>query len=96
LDEILGGGVPEYSFNLLAGGPGVGKTTLAQQMCFALATPDRPALYITVLGEPALKVLRYQQQFAFFDPTKVNRSLRFVSIPPAVLEAGWTTCSPKS
>ena len=88
LDEILGGGVPEYSFNLLAGGPGAGKTTLAQQMCFALATPDRPALYITVLGEPALKVLRYQQQFAFFDPTKVNRSLRFVSIPPAVLEAG--------
>ena len=27
LDEILGGGVPEYSFNLLAGGPGAGKTT---------------------------------------------------------------------
>lgn len=88
LNEILGGGLPEYSFNLIAGGPGAGKTTLAQQLCFALATPERPALYLTVLGEPPLKVLRYQQQFAFFDTAKINRSLRFVSIPSAVLEAG--------
>ncbi|HLE57614.1 MAG TPA: ATPase domain-containing protein, partial [Rhodothermia bacterium] len=29
LDVVLGGGLPEYSFNLLAGGPGSGKTTLA-------------------------------------------------------------------
>ena len=29
LDEILGGGLPEYSFNILAGAPGCGKTTLA-------------------------------------------------------------------
>ena len=56
LNEVLGGGLPEFSFNLLAGGPGAGKTTLVQQICFALATPDRPALYITVLGEPPLKL----------------------------------------
>ena len=36
-------------------------------MMFALATPERPALYFTVLGEPPLKMLRYQQQFDFFD-----------------------------
>lgn len=88
LNEVLGGGLPEFSFNLIAGGPGAGKTTLAQQMCFALATPERPALYITVLGEPPLKLLRYQQQFTFFDSTKVNSSIRFVSIPMAVLEKG--------
>ncbi len=52
LNEVLGGGLPEFSFNLLAGGPGAGKTTLVQQICFALATSERPALYITVLGEP--------------------------------------------
>ena len=34
---------------------------------FALATPERPAIYFTVLGEPPLKMLRYQQQFGFFD-----------------------------
>ena len=88
LNEVLGGGLPEFSFNLIAGGPGAGKTTLVQQMCFALATPERPALYITVLGEPPLKLLRYQQQFTFFDSTKVNSSIRFVSIPMAVLEKG--------
>lgn len=30
LDAVLGGGIPEYSFNLIAGEPGGGKTTLAQ------------------------------------------------------------------
>lgn len=29
LDPVLGGGVPEGSFNLVAGAPGTGKTTLA-------------------------------------------------------------------
>jgi len=52
LDEILGGGLPEFSFNLIAGAPGAGKTTLAQQIMFTLSGPDRPALYITVAGEP--------------------------------------------
>ena len=36
LDQILGGGLPEFSFNLIAGTPGAGKTTLAQQIMFAL------------------------------------------------------------
>lgn len=88
LNEVLGGGLPEFSFNLLAGGPGAGKTTLAQQICFHLATPERPALYVTVLGEPPLKLLRYQQQFAFFDAAKVNTSIRFVSVAHEILEAG--------
>ena len=80
LDEILGGGLPEYSFNVIAGPPGCGKTTLAHQIMFALATPDRPALYFTVLGEPPLKMLRYQQQFDYFDSTEINRSVRFVNL----------------
>ena len=42
LDAVLGGGVPEFSFNLIAGTPGAGKTTLVQQIMFALATPERP------------------------------------------------------
>ena len=80
LDEVLGGGLPEFSFNLIAGPPGCGKTTLAHQMMFALATPERPALYFTVLGEPPLKMLRYQQQFDFFDLDKLNRSIRFINL----------------
>ena len=80
LDEVLGGGLPEFSFNLIAGQPGCGKTTLAHQIMFALATPERPALYFTVLGEPPLKMLRYQQQFDFFDSAAINRSVRFVNL----------------
>jgi circadian clock protein KaiC len=80
LDTILGGGLPEFSFNLIAGAPGCGKTTLAQQMMFALATPQRPALYLTVLGESALKMLRYQQQFDFFVPGRVNECIHFINL----------------
>jgi circadian clock protein KaiC len=85
LDEILGGGLPEYSFNIIAGAPGGGKTTLAHQLMFANATPERPALYFTVLGEPAIKMLRYQQQFEFFDPAKLNTSIRFINLSEVVL-----------
>lgn len=80
LDEVLGGGLPEFSFNLIAGQPGCGKTTLAHQMMFTLATPERPALYFTVLGEPPIKMLRYQQQFEFFDNQAVNRSVHFINL----------------
>ncbi len=33
LDDILGGGIPEFSFNIIAGTPGCGKTTGASD-CF--------------------------------------------------------------
>jgi circadian clock protein KaiC len=85
LDQILGGGVPEFSFNVIAGAPGAGKTTLAQQIMFSLAGPDRPALYFTVVGEPALKMLRYQQQFSFFDMDRVGESVRYVNLSGEVV-----------
>jgi circadian clock protein KaiC len=80
LDRVLGGGLPELSFNLIAGPPGSGKTTLAHQIMFALATPERPALFFTVLGEPPMKMLRYQQQFDFFDSGKIGQAIRFVNL----------------
>ena len=85
LDEILGGGLPEYSFNLIAGTPGAGKTTLAHQIIFSNATPERPALYLTVLGEPPIKMLRYQQQMDYFDPDKVGESIHFVDLSEMAL-----------
>src|SRR5689334_1028014 len=88
LDDVLGGGLPELSFNLLAGGPGCGKTTFAHQIMFANATKERPALYFTVLGEPPLKMLRYQQQFEFFDADKVNDCIRFIHLGKDLLDGG--------
>ena len=86
LDEIVGGGLPEFSFNIIAGAPGSGKTTLAHQFVFANATPERPALYFTVLGESAIKMLRYQQQYTFFDPGMLPGSIRFINLSQVVLE----------
>jgi circadian clock protein KaiC len=86
LDELLGGGIPEFSFNLLAGTPGSGKTTMAHQIMFSLANPNRRALFFTVLGEPPLKMLRYQQQFPFFDVSKVNQSIKFVNLASDLLD----------
>ena len=80
LDAVLGGGLCEYSFNLIAGSPGAGKTTLVQQILFANATTKQSALYFTVLGEPTVKMMRYQQQFDFFDPSKVPSAIRFVNL----------------
>jgi circadian clock protein KaiC len=86
LDGLLGGGLPEFSFNLLAGTPGSGKATLAHQIMFSLANPDRRTLFFTVLGESPLKMLRYQQQFPFFDITKINHSIKFVNLAANLLD----------
>ena len=45
-----------------------------------MASCERPAIYFTVVGEPPLKMLRYQQQFDFFDSEKINRSIRFINL----------------
>jgi circadian clock protein KaiC len=76
----LGGGLTEFSFTLIAGAPGSGKTTLAHQIMFALANDQCRALFFTVLGEPPLKMLRYQQQFSFFDVAKVGTCIRYVNL----------------
>src|SRR3954471_9690401 len=85
LDDILGGGWPEYSFNLIVGDPGSGKTTLAHQFMFANASPERPAVYFTGLGEPTIRMLRYQQQFTFFDMSKLNGVIHFANLTDEAL-----------
>ena len=85
LDAVLGGTLPQYSFNIIAGSPGAGKTTLAQQIMFANATVERPALYFTVLGEPTLKMLRYQRRFSFFKPQMLGADVQFINLSAEVL-----------
>ena len=85
LNEVLGGGLPTFSFNLIAGGPGSGKTTLTMQLLFANATAARPGLFITLLGETSLKMLRYQQMFDFFDPGRIGSDVHFVNLSEEAL-----------
>jgi circadian clock protein KaiC len=89
LDEVLGGGIPEFSFNLIAGGPGCGKTTLGHQIMFANASPERKAVYFSVIGEPPIKMLRYQQQYDFFEASKIgDGSVRFIHLGDQAVEGG--------
>ncbi len=85
LDQVLGGGLPALSLNLVAGGPGAGKTTLSLQILFANATAARPGLFITLLGEPSLKMLRYQRLFDFFDHDRVGNDVHFLNLTEEAL-----------
>ncbi len=80
LDAILNGGVPTGSVTMIIGPPGAGKTILCLSMLFANASEERKALYFTTISEPPTKVLKYQQEFAFFDKEKFNTSVIFVDI----------------
>ncbi|MGH3026857.1 MAG: RAD55 family ATPase, partial [Gaiellaceae bacterium] len=57
LDLVLDGGLPGGSLVVLAGGPGTGKTILSQQICFANATPEHPAIFYTTFAEPHAKLI---------------------------------------
>ena len=57
---------------------------------FANATKEGSALYFTVLGESPLKMLRYQQQFSFFDSSKVNESIHFANLGDLALQGDLT------
>lgn len=52
---------------------------------FGLATRQRAPLHFTVLGEPPLKMLRYQQQYEFFDHAAVHRSVHFINLSDEAL-----------
>src|SRR6478672_10705731 len=90
LDTLLGGGLTEFSFNVIAGAPGSCKTTLAHQIMFGLVNPQRKALFFTVIGEPPLKMLRYQQQYSFFDIDKVGSMIRYVNLADDLKDNGFS------
>jgi circadian clock protein KaiC len=96
LDAILGGGFPANSINIVMGEPGSGKTILVERMMFANADDDgRPIVFLTTLSEPLDKVVRYLQQFRFFDPSKIAASIVYDSIGPDLAEGGVATLVPR-
>jgi len=83
-DVILPGGTPLRSLNVIGGAPGTGKTVLALQMLFANATPENRALYFTTISEPTVKFLAFLQDFDFYDPEKMFRSIVVRDIGDAI------------
>ncbi|MBA3463661.1 MAG: AAA family ATPase [Deltaproteobacteria bacterium] len=97
LDAILGGGFPSNSINMLMGEPGSGKTILAETLIFANASADgRPILYLTTLSEPLEKVVRYLQQFSFYDDEKLmSGAIRYESLGEELAKNGISALVPK-
>jgi circadian clock protein KaiC len=84
LDRILGGGLPVRSTTVVAGEPGAGKSLFALQMLFHLARQGKKGLYFTTLSEPSLKLIRYMQQFSFFDEEAIGSKLEFMDLGSVV------------
>ncbi len=79
-DQILQGGFPSNSINIVMGQPGTGKTIFAEQMAFYNAEDERPILYLSTLSEPIAKLIKYLQRFAFFDEEKIGVSVHYEDI----------------
>ena len=88
LDEVLGGGLPVNGINLISGLPGSGKTMLAEQYVFENATEQRPAVYLATMSEPFDKMIRYGQEFTFFDRHAIGRRVFFDSLSDALQQRG--------
>jgi circadian clock protein KaiC len=87
-DHILGGGFPSNSINIIMGHPGSGKTIFAEQLSFHNAGDDRPILYLTTLSEPLAKVVRYLQEFRFFDENKLGTQVIYEDVGPQLAKEG--------
>jgi circadian clock protein KaiC len=88
VDAILNGGLPRNSVNVIAGPPGTGKSILAQQIVFHNAVRDDRAPYLVTVSEPTVKMLRYSQQFSFFDAARVGQNVIYLDIGSLLLEQG--------
>lgn len=89
LDEVLGGGYPESSLNVIMGAPGAGKSILAEQLVFANASKDRPALYLSTFSEPLEKFILNSQAYSFFEPDRVGVDVLYEDLGLAVREKGY-------
>lgn len=89
LDAILHGGLMQGSSMLIAGPTGSGRTLTCLQSLFAAAKAGEKCIYITVLSEPADKLVHIAQHYSFFDdePLKCGK-LKFLELDREILTKG--------
>jgi circadian clock protein KaiC len=79
LDTILGGGLFEGGVYIFEGSPGVGKTTLANQIAYVHARKGTTTLYVTMLAESHARMLQHMDEQTFFDRKYVNSKVFYLS-----------------
>ena len=87
LDRVLGGGLVAGSAVLLAGDPGIGKSTLLLQAAASLARAGRRVLYIS--GEEAIEQVRMRARRLglHHDPLELAASINLRDIAASLAEA---------
>ena len=79
LDDILHGGLFEGGVYILEGPPGVGKTTLANQVAYNRATEGHKTLYVTMLSESHSRMVEHMSHQTFFKKSVVNAFVYYLS-----------------
>jgi circadian clock protein KaiC len=79
LDAILHGGFLQGGLYLVQGPPGMGKTTLANQIVFGHAAGGRRGLFVTVLGENHGRMMLHLRPMRFFDPALIPDQVTYLS-----------------
>src|SRR5216684_107654 len=87
LDVVLRGGIFEGGIYMLVGGPGAGKTILANQFAFNYAAAGGRVLYVTLLSESHARLFSSLKEMEFFAPKFLGSSISYIS-GYAALEAG--------
>lgn len=88
LDEILSGGLLHGGMYLLVGGPGTGKTVLANQLCFAHARSGGRCVYVTLLTESHGRMISNLSTLRFFAHDLIGDPIWYVSGTAELRERG--------
>lgn len=79
LDRILCGGLLPQAVYIVQGGPGEGKTILANQICYHRAARGERSLYVTLLAETHHRLLRHLRKMAFMTNAKDDDAVYYES-----------------
>lgn len=79
LDAVLKGGLLPRAVYIVQGGPGEGKTILANQICYSWAARGAHSLYVTLLAETHHRLLRHLQNMSFMDNRHAGTSVVYES-----------------